>query len=175
MVKRVIINGMVESCMAILSASWERGYPDLPACGPRHGSTNGLVRPIFIYNHTRPSRGAKPRELDDAKTSSGAASLGWLPRSGDIYARGTSRGSRDVSHDDQGQAGASERSVPVSSLVLRRQAQERGPEESSKGFHIGGTRPRPLGRQGGIHHGAHNSVTTGAFAGEGYFCQDNLY
>ena len=76
-------------CTAPLSASWERGYPDLPACGLRRGSTNGLVQPIFISNHSRPSRGAKPREADDTKTSLGAASLGWLPRSGDIYARGT--------------------------------------------------------------------------------------
>ena len=60
----------------LLSASWERGYPDLPACGPGRGSTNGLVRPIFISNHSRPSRGAKPREADDTKTSSGAASRG---------------------------------------------------------------------------------------------------
>ena len=48
-----------------MSASWERGYLDLPACGPRRGSTNGLVRPIFISNHSRPSRGAKPHEADD--------------------------------------------------------------------------------------------------------------
>ena len=37
-----------------------------------------------------------------------------------------------MSHDDQGQAGASKRSVPVSSLVLRRQAQAQGLEESGK-------------------------------------------
>ena len=35
-----------------------------------------------------------------------AASLGWLPRSGDIKARCISRGSYDVIHDNQGQAGA---------------------------------------------------------------------
>ena len=40
------------------------------------------------------------------KTSSGAASLVWLARSGEIKARGTSRGPCDASHDDQGQAGA---------------------------------------------------------------------
>jgi hypothetical protein len=45
---------------------------------------------------------AKPREADDTKTSLGAASPGWLPRSGDIYARCTSRGSYDVSRDNQG-------------------------------------------------------------------------
>ena len=103
----------------LLSASWERGYLDLPACGPWHGSTNGLVRPIFSSNHSRPSRGAKPREADDTKTSLGAASPGWLPRSGDIYARGTSRGARDVSHDDQGQESASGRRAPIASLLLK--------------------------------------------------------
>ena len=138
-------------------------YPYLPACGPRRGSTSGPVRPIFTSKHSRPSRGAKPHEADDTKTSLGAASLGWLPRSGDIYARGTSRGARDVSHDDQGQAGASRRSVPVSSLVLKRQAHARCPEASSKGFHIGATKPRPVGRQDGGHRGARYGVTTRAF------------
>ena len=147
----------------LLSVSWTWGYPVLSAYGPPRGSINGLVRPSFNSNDSRPSRGAKPREADDTKTSLGAASPGWLPRSGDIYARCTSRGSHDVSHDDQGQAGASGRSVPVSSLVLRRQAQARGPEESTKGFRTGATRPRPPGRQDGGHRGAHGSVTTRAF------------
>ena len=62
-------------------------------------------RPSFGSNNSRTARGAKPREADDTKTFLGAASLGWLPRSRDIYEAGTSRGSRDVSHDDQGQAG----------------------------------------------------------------------
>ena len=114
-------------------------------------------------------------EADDTKTSLGATSLGWLPRSGDIYAGGTSRGSHDMSRDDQGQAGANGRSVPVSSLVLRRQAHALGPEASSKGSHIGATRTRPAGRQDGGHRGAHNNVTIRAFVGEDYFCQDNLY
>ena len=53
--------------MRLLSAFWERGYPDLPACGLRRGSGSGLVRPIFINTCTRPSRGAKPRGADDRK------------------------------------------------------------------------------------------------------------
>ena len=105
----------------------------------------------------RPSRGGRH------KTSSGAASLGWLARGGEIKARGTSRGFCDVSHDDQGQEGASGRSVPVASLVLKGQAQARSPEASGKGFHIGATRPRPVGRQDGGHRGTNNSVTTRAF------------
>ena len=62
------------------------------------------------------------------KNSSSAASLGWLARSGEIKARGTSRGPCDTSHDDQGQAGASARSVVISSLVIKGQAQARSPE-----------------------------------------------
>ena len=49
----------------LLSAFWERGSPDLPACGLRRGSSGGPVRPIFINSSSRPSRGAKPRGADD--------------------------------------------------------------------------------------------------------------
>ena len=97
------------------------------------------------------------------KTSSGAASPGWLARGGEIKARDTSRGFCDASHDDWSQAGASACSVLVSSLVLKRQAQARSPEASGKGFHIGATRPRPAGWQDGGHDGAQDSVTTRAF------------
>ena len=97
------------------------------------------------------------------KTSSGAASLGWLARDGEIKARQTSRGSHHVSHDDRDQVGASARSVLVSPLVLRRQAQARCTEASSKGFHISATRPRPAGQQDEGHHGAQDGVTTRAF------------
>ena len=75
--------------------------------------------------------------------------------------RGTSRGARDASHDDQGcQVGASPRSVLLSSLVQREQAQARA---SRKGTHFGATRPRPAQRQGGSHCGAQAGVTTIAF------------
>ena len=97
------------------------------------------------------------------KTPSGAASPGWLARGREIKARQTSRGSRDMSHDDRDQAGASAHSVLVSSLVLGRQAQARSTEASSKNFLIGATRPRPAGRQDGGHHGAQGGVTTKAF------------
>ena len=50
-----------------LSAFWERGSPDLPACGLRRGSSGGPARPIFISSSSRPSRGAKPRGADDRK------------------------------------------------------------------------------------------------------------
>ena len=84
-------------------------------------------------------------------------------RSGDIKARRTSRGSHDVSHDDRHEAGASARSVLVSSLVQRRQARLRSTEASRKGCYIGATRPRPGGQPDRGHRGAHRSVTTRGF------------
>ena len=56
------------------------------------------------------------------------------------------------------------RSVLVSSLVQREQAQARS---SSKGTRFGATRPRPAQRQGGSHCGAQASVTTRAFGRRG--------
>ena len=77
--------------------------------------------------------------------------------------RGTSRGARDASHDDRGrQAGASPRSVLLSSLVQREQAQPRSTETSGKGCHFGATRPRPGGLQDGAHRGSQDGVTTRA-------------
>ena len=76
--------------------------------------------------------------------------------------RGTSRGARDASHDDQRrQAGASPRSVLPSSLVQRGQAQPRSTEASDKGCHFGARRPSP-GLQDGGHRGAQDGVTTRA-------------
>ena len=78
--------------------------------------------------------------------------------------RGTSRGARDASHDDQGcQAGASPRSVLLSSLVQREQAQARA---SSKGTRFGATRPRLVQRQGGSHCGAQAASPPEPLAGE---------
>ena len=90
------------------------------------------------------------------KTSYGATWSGRLTRSGGIKAGQTSRGSRDVSHDDRHQAGASARSVLVSSLVQRGQAQPWSTEASGKGYHFGATRPRPGGLQDEGHRGAHH-------------------
>ena len=39
----------------------------MPACGLRRGSTSGPVRPVFVSQHSRPLRGAKPREAYDAR------------------------------------------------------------------------------------------------------------
>ena len=58
------------------------GVPKLACLRP----TAWLHQPNFGSNYSRPSRGAKTRKANDTNTSLGAASLGWLPRSGDIYA-----------------------------------------------------------------------------------------
>ena len=159
------------SCTS-LSAFWERGSPDLAACGPRRGYASRPVWPIFINKAFKTLARGQASRGGRCKTSSGAASPGWLARGGEFKARQTSRGSSDMSHDDQGQAGASARSVLVSSLVLRGQAQARSTEASSKGFHIGATRPRPAGRQDGGHHGAQCGVTTKAFCRRRLFLSD---
>ena len=52
----------------LLSMFWERMSLDLPTCGPWHGYAGRSVRPIFIDKEPRPSREAKPREADDART-----------------------------------------------------------------------------------------------------------
>ena len=101
------------------------------------------------------------------KTSSGVASPGWLVRGEEFKVGQTLRGSRDVSHGDRDQAGASACSDLISSLVLRGQAQAWSNEASSKGFHIGATRPRREGRQDGGHHGAQDGVTTRTFGRQG--------
>ena len=100
----------------LLSVFWEWGSPNLPVCGPRCGSTSGPVRPIFINQHSRPSRGAKPRRADDARLPQGRPHQAGSRGGGEIKAMQTSRGSRDVSHDDQDQAGA--RSAPARAVSL---------------------------------------------------------
>ena len=135
----------------------------MPACSRRHGSTSGPVRPVFISCCSRPSRGAKPRGADDTRPPQGRPHQAGSRGGGEIKARGTSRGARDASHDDQVQAGASLHSILVSNLEQRGKAQARSTEASGKGFHIGATRPRPAGWQDGGHHGAQDSLSTSAF------------
>ena len=51
----------------LLSAFWERGSPDLPACGLRRGPSGGPVWPNFISSSSRPTQGAKPCGVDDRR------------------------------------------------------------------------------------------------------------
>ena len=94
------------------------------------------------------------------EASSEAASSGRLARRRRDQCKGTSRGTRDASHNDRDQAGAGLRSVLVSPLVQRGQPQAKA---SGKGYHSGATRPRPAERQDGGHRGAQDGITISAF------------
>ena len=61
------------------SASWTWGYPILPACSPPRVSINGLAWSSFNNNTSRPSRGVKPCEADDAETPEGVGLLRRAP------------------------------------------------------------------------------------------------
>ena len=135
----------------------------MPACGPRRGSKGGPARPIFTNTNPRPSRGT---------SLAGRTTRSFLRRGlvrlaheeAERSRRGTSRGTRDASHDDSGhQAGASLRSILLSSLVQRGQAQPRSTEASDKGCHSSARRPRLAGRQDGGHLGAQDGVIASAF------------
>ena len=52
----------------------------MPACSPLRGFIDGLVRPSSSINNSRPSRGAKPCEADDARTSKGIGLLRLAPK-----------------------------------------------------------------------------------------------
>ena len=88
----------------LLSASWERGSLDLPACGLRRGSRSGPVWPVIINLSSRPSRGAKPRGADDVRLPQGRPHQADSRRGREIKARSTSRGAPDASHDDRDQS-----------------------------------------------------------------------
>ena len=147
-----------------MSAFWERGSPDLPACGLRRGSKEAQHSP------SSPTQAQDPREGPSlaGRTTQRFVRHGLLRlarEKAERSRRGTSRGANDASHDDQGrQVGASPRSVLLSSLVQRGQAQARA---SSKGIHFGATRPRPAKRQDGSHRGAPAGVITRAFGRRG--------
>ena len=145
-----------------MSASWERGSPDLPACRPHRGSTSGPVRPIFTSKHSRPSRGTEPREADEARPPQGRPHQAGS-RGAERSRQGTPREVPVTQAMAIGARQAPARSVLISSLVLKGQAQVRSPEVSGKGFHIGAIRPRPIGQQDEGHRGAQDGVTTRAF------------
>ena len=92
--------------VSLLSVFWEWWSPNLAACGLLRGSTSGPVRPVFINQHPRPSRGAKPRGADDARPPQGRPHQAGSRGGGEIKGKGTSRGAHDASHDDRDQAGA---------------------------------------------------------------------
>ena len=116
----------------LLSAFWERGSPDLPACGPRRGCASRPVQPIFINKAFKTLARGQASRGGRRKTSSGAASPGCLARSGEIKAGRALRGSNDASNDGRNQAGARARSVLVPSMVLRGKRRRRVPRHQAK-------------------------------------------
>ena len=132
----------------------------MPACGLRRGSKEAQHNPSSSTQAQDPREG--PSLAGRTTRSFLRHGLVRLAREeAERSRRGTSRGARDASHDDSGrQAGASPRSVLLSSLVQREQAQARA---SSKGVHLGATRPRPAQRPERSHCGAQAGVTTRAF------------
>ena len=149
----------------LLSASWERGCPDLPACGLWRGSINGPVRlsigkqELKTLARGQASRGGRHQDLP------GGSLTRLAPEEAESSSQGTSRGAHDASHDDQGlQPGASPRSVLLSPLVQRGEAEAKA---SGKGYHSGATRPRPAERQYGGHHGAQAGVIVRVFGRRG--------
>ena len=135
----------------------------MPACGPRRGSKGAQHSPSSSTQDQDPREGPSLA----GRTARSFLRRGLIRLAHEEAERsrwGTSRGARDTSHDDQGrQAGASPRSVLLSALVRRGQAQAWSTEASGKGFHIGATRPRPVERQDGGHRGAQDGVITSAF------------
>ena len=123
----------------------------------------GVAQVVAQYGPSSSTQTQDPRGADDARLPQGRPHQAGSRGGGEIKARGTSRGAHDASHDDRNQAEASLRSVLVSSLVQRGQAQARSTEASSKGFHIGATRPRLVGRQDRGHHGAQDGIITSTF------------
>ena len=64
----------------LLSAFWERGSPDLPACGLRHGSSGGPARPVFISTRLKTLARGQASRGGRCKASSRMASPGRLAR-----------------------------------------------------------------------------------------------
>ena len=101
------------------------GYGDIQTCLPlvHHvASLTARYGPASASMTEDPREGPNLVRRTTPRHPRGSSCSGWLPRGGEFYARCTSRGSADVSHEDQGLAGASGRKAPVSSLVQGRQA-----------------------------------------------------
>ena len=159
----------------LLSAFWERGSPDLPACGPRRGCSSRPVRPIFIIKAFKTLARGQASRGGQHKTSSGAASPGWLTRGREIKARQTSRGSRDVRHDDRDQVGASAQCpcFPFGAKGASAGEEYRGIKQRFP-YWCNETKTRRTARRrspwspGRRHHQS-------LLAGEDRFCQDKLH
>ena len=106
---------MLKLFKCVVSAFWERGSPDLPACGLRRGSSGDPVHPSSSTQAQDPREGPSL-----AGRTTGSFLKGSLFRKAreeaDRSRQGTSRGAHDASHDNQDQAGA--RRAPACAVSL---------------------------------------------------------
>ena len=174
------LNGVDRNRETRVSAFWERGSPDLPACSPRRGSSGGGARTTHLHQQGlktlargQASRGGRH------KTSSEASSPGWLVRGGEIKARQTSRGPRDVSNDDRDQAGARRapaRAASLFPLLCQGGKRRRGvPRHQAK---VSISVQRDQDQQDGkteVTMEPKAASPPEPFVGEDCFCQDKLY
>ena len=155
------------------------GVPRLACLRPTARLSQQAVWPIFINKASKTLARGQASRGGRRKTSSGAASPGWLARGGEIKARQTSRGPRDVSHDDQDQAGARRapaRAVSSFPLWCKGGKRRRGvPRHQAK---VSISVQRDQDQQDGRTEVTVEPKTASPpepLAGEDYFCQDKLY
>ena len=88
-----------------MSAFWERGSPDLPACGLRRGSKGAQHGPSSSTQAQDPREGPSlARHTTGGFLRHGLVRL--AREEAERSRQGTSRGAHDASHDDRSQAGA---------------------------------------------------------------------
>ena len=116
-----------------------------------------MAQGVAQYGPSSSTQAQDPRE---GPSLAGRMMQGFLRNGLTRQARKEAKRSRQGSRQGGRQKDAGLRSVLVSSLVQRGQAQAK---VSSKGNHFGATRPKPAGRQDGGHRGAQDGVIASAF------------
>ena len=113
----------------LLSAFWERGSPDLSACGLRRGSKEAQHSPSSSTQAQDPREGPSlAGRMTRSFLRHGLVRLAH--EEAESSRRGTSQGAHDASHDDQGrQSGAS---CAVSSFPLWCKGSKRRREHQAK-------------------------------------------
>ena len=99
----------------LLSAFWERGSPDFPACGLRRGSKGAGTAHLHQHKTQDPRKGPSlaGRTTQDFLRNGLAKQA---RKEAERSRQGTSRGAHDASHDDRDQAGA--RRAPACAVSL---------------------------------------------------------
>ena len=112
-----------------LSAFWERGSPDMPACGLRRGS-KGAQHGLSSSTQSQDPREGPSLVGRMTRSFLGHCLIRLAHEEAESSRRGTLRGAHDASHDDQGrQSGASR---VVSSFPLWCKGSKRRREHQAK-------------------------------------------